>query len=226
MLQWLTAGDRPATTRASAEAGRDVPVDCSPRPDGRHRTGHHHVRMEHQHDAEQHPGWPEQHGPPRESTTAGYAAAGEASSRTSRRTGPARTRPSPRSWRLTTSATPAPLRRHAATCYIANLGPTTRPAARSTERTGSTPTMPGTYENIGYGLNRSLEGRLPVYQQRPSGRLQHDHVRRIGPLRHQPDQRHRVRQARHLRGQQAAPVLSSSFTGLLQLPVNQDQFSQ
>ena len=31
----------------------------------------------------------------------------------------------------------------------------------------------GTYENIGYGLSRA-EGRVPVYQQRPSGRLQRD----------------------------------------------------
>ena len=80
----------------------------------------------------------------------------------------------------------------------------TRPAARSTERTGSTPTA-GDLREHRLRFERSLEGRLPVYQQRPSGRLQRDHVRRIGPLPHQPDQRHRVRQARHLRGQQAAP---------------------
>ena len=191
------------------------------RPDGGHRTGNHHSS----------------HGTPTttlssiqdglsntillgESTTSGYAAAGSGHLRRHR----------------DELGLPAPelhlvhgvrqcLRRtspgNAGTCY--SQQPRTDRTRTGSQVDGATwdfANHPGTYENIGYGLSRSLKGRVPVHQQRPSRRLQRDHVRRFGPLPHESDQRHRLRQARHLRGQQAAPA---SGARARQLPQRQNQ---
>ena len=139
-----------------------------------------------------------------ESTTAGYAAPGQASSDIE--TNWACPHPSFTSFMASDNVcdptTPLQASRHL-------LHRQARPAER--ERRPDRRSELGLRQQAGdlrehrLRFERSLEGRLPVYQQRPSGRLQRDHVRRIGPLHHQPDQRHRVRQARHLRGQQAAP---------------------
>ena len=60
---------------------------------------------------------------------------------------------------MSATATPPGQCRH---CYTAKLGPIrTRTEARSTDRTGTSPTHPGTYENIGYGLDRRRRARFP-----------------------------------------------------------------
>ena len=142
-----------------------------------------------------------------ESTTAGYSAAGQGIF-ANIKTNWACPHPSFTSFMASDNVCdPAtPLLGATGTCYIANLGATQRDQRPGRRSELGLRQHAGDLREHRLRFERSLEGRLPVYQQRPSGRLQRDHVRRIGPLRHQPDQRHRVRQARHLRGQQAAPV--------------------
>ena len=163
--------------------------------------------MERHDHPQQHPGWPEQHDPPRRECQnrrlCGVRV--RASSPTPRRTGPARTRPSPHSWRQTTSASRQRWPGHDRRLLQRQPRPDrTRPVARSTEGTGISPTPSmGTGEAIGYGL-AALKGGYPFIDSGHPGGFNVVMLRRVGPLPQEPDQWHRLRQARHLGRQQAA----------------------
>jgi prepilin-type N-terminal cleavage/methylation domain-containing protein/prepilin-type processing-associated H-X9-DG protein len=119
-----------------------------------------------------------------------------------------------------------PLMGASGTCYNANLGPQN---VNSTQVDGPNwvyANTQGTYENIGYGLAGALKGGFPyINSGHPGGfnvTMCDGSVHYISNTINGTVFAKIVTSA----GSKLPPYGSSSFTGLLQLPVNQDQFSQ
>ena len=119
-----------------------------------------------------------------------------------------------------------PLMGAAGTCYIANLGPTNVGGSQVNGANWVYANSQGTYENIGYGLAGALKGGFPYINSGHPGGF--NVTMCDGSVHYITNQINGTVFAKLVTsaGSKLPPYASSSFTGLLQLPVNQDQFSQ
>ena len=119
-----------------------------------------------------------------------------------------------------------PLQGNAGTCYIANLGPQNVNGNQIDGANWAFSNTLGTYENIGYGLSGALKGGFPYINSGHPGGF--NVTMCDGSVHYVTNQINGTVFAKLVSsaGSKLPPYASSSFTGLLQLPVNQDQFSQ
>ena len=119
-----------------------------------------------------------------------------------------------------------PLQGNAGTCYIANLGATNATGGQVDGKNWAYANTLGTYENIGYGLGGALKGGFPYINSGHPGGF--NVTMCDGSVHYITNQINGTVFAKLVTsaGSKLPPYSSSSFTGLLQLPVNQDQFSQ
>ena len=119
-----------------------------------------------------------------------------------------------------------PLQGNAGTCYIANLGATNATGGQVDGKNWAFANTLGTYENIGYGLSGALKGGFPYINSGHPGGF--NVTMCDGSVHYITNQINGTVFAKLVTsaGSKLPPYSSSSFTGLLQLPVNQDQFSQ
>ena len=119
-----------------------------------------------------------------------------------------------------------PLQGNAGTCYIANLGATNATGGQVDGKNWAYANTLGTYENIGYGLSGALKGGFPYINSGHPGGF--NVTMCDGSVHYITNQINGTVFAKLVTsaGSKLPPYSSSSFTGLLQLPVNQDQFSQ
>ena len=119
-----------------------------------------------------------------------------------------------------------PLQGNAGTCYIANLGATNATGGQVDGKNWAFANTLGTYENIGYGLGGALKGGFPYINSGHPGGF--NVTMCDGSVHYITNQINGTVFAKLVTsaGSKLPPYSSSSFTGLLQLPVNQDQFSQ
>ena len=115
---------------------------------------------------------------------------------------------------------------NAGTCYIANLGPTNATGGQVDGANWVYANTQGTYENIGWGLGGAVKGGFPYISSGHPGGF--NMTMCDGSVHYVTNQINGTVFAKLVTsaGSKLPPYQSSSFTGLLQLPVNQDQFSQ
>ena len=162
-----------------------------------------------------------------ESTTAGYAAAGQGIF-ADIQTNWACPHPSFTSFMASDNVCDptTPLQGLAGTCYIANLGATNATGGQVDGKNWAYANTLGTYENIGYGLGGALKGGFPYINSGHPGGF--NMTMCDGSVHYVTNQINGTVFAKLVTsaGCKLPPYQSSSSTGLLQLPVNQDQFSQ
>ena len=163
-----------------------------------------------------------------ESTTAGYAAQGQ-SIFTDIETNWACPHPSFTSFMASDNVCDptTPLQGAAGTCYSANLGPTNTPTGQQVDGGNwDYANKLGTYENIGYGLSGALKGGFPYINSGHPGGF--NVTMCDGSVHYVTNQINGTVFAKLVTsaGSKLPPYSASSFTGLLQLPVNQSDFSQ
>jgi len=112
------------------------------------------------------------------------------------------------------------------TCYLANLGPTNVNGAQVDGTNWAYTNQLGTYENIGYGLAGALKGGFPYINSGHPGGF--NMTMCDGSVHYVTNQINGTVFAKLVTsaGSKLPPAAGSAFTGLKQLPVNQDQFSQ
>ena len=112
------------------------------------------------------------------------------------------------------------------TCYIANLGATNVTGGQVDGANWDFANKLGTYENIGYGLSGALKGGFPYINSGHPGGF--NVTMCDGSVHYLTNQINGTVFAKLVTsaGSKLPPASGSSFTGLMQLPVNQDQFSQ
>ena len=162
-----------------------------------------------------------------ESTTAGYAAAGQGIFQDTE-TNWSCPHPSFTSFMASDNVCDpnTPLQGNAGTCYSANLGATNATGGQVDGKNWAFANTLGTYENIGYGLGGALKGGFPYINSGHPGGF--NVTMCDGSVHYITNQINGTVFAKLVTsaGSKLPPYSSSSFTGLLQLPVNQDQFSQ
>src|SRR5271165_2271758 len=162
-----------------------------------------------------------------ESTTAGYAAAGQGIFADTE-TNWSCPHPSFTSFMASDNVCDpsTPLQGAAGTCYIANLGATNATGGQVDGKNWAYANTLGTYENIGYGLGGALKGGFPYINSGHPGGF--NMTMCDGSVHYVTNQINGTVFAKLVTsaGCKLPPYQSSSSTGLLQLPVNQDQFSQ
>ena len=111
-------------------------------------------------------------------------------------------------------------------CYSANLGATNATGGQIDGGNWDFANKLGTYENIGYGLSGALKGSFPYINSGHPGGF--NVTMCDGSVHYLTNQINGTVFAKLVTsaGSKLPPYSSSSFTGLLQLPVNQDQFAQ
>jgi len=119
-----------------------------------------------------------------------------------------------------------PLQGNAGTCYIANLGPLNVAGGQVDGPNWVYANYLGTYENIGYGLGGALKGGFPYINSGHPGGF--NVTMCDGSVHYITNQINGTVFAKLVTsaGSKLPPGSGTTFTGLKQLPVNQDQFSQ
>ena len=119
-----------------------------------------------------------------------------------------------------------PLQGNTGTCYIANLGPQNVAGGQIDGANWAYANVLGTYENIGYGLSGALKGGFPYINSGHPGGF--NITMCDGSVHYVTNQINGTVFAKLVTsaGSKLPPAAGSAFTGLKQLPVNQDQFSQ
>ena len=115
---------------------------------------------------------------------------------------------------------------NAGTCYIANLGPLNVTGGQVDGPNWVYANYLGTYENIGYGLSGALKGGFPYINSGHPGGF--NVTMCDGSVHYITNQINGTVFAKLVTsaGSKLPPGSGTSFTGLKQLPVNQDQFAQ
>ncbi len=162
-----------------------------------------------------------------ESTTAGYAAAGQGIFQDTE-TNWACPHPSFTSFMASDNICDptTPLVGAAGTCYSANLGATNATGGQVDGKNWAYANTLGTYENIGYGLGGALKGGFPYINSGHPGGF--NVTMCDGSVHYLTNQINGTVFAKLVTsaGSKLPPGSGTTFTGLKQLPVNQDQFSQ
>ena len=116
-----------------------------------------------------------------------------------------------------------PLQGNAGTCYTANLGPTNANGSQIDGANWAFTNTLGTYENIGYGLSGALKGGFPYINSGHPGGF--NVTMCDGSVHYLNNQINGTVFAKLVSsaGSKLPPYAGSSFTGLLQLPVNQER---
>jgi prepilin-type N-terminal cleavage/methylation domain-containing protein/prepilin-type processing-associated H-X9-DG protein len=119
-----------------------------------------------------------------------------------------------------------PLQGNAGTCYIANLGPQNVTGGQIDGPNWAFANTLGTFENIGYGLSGALKGGFPYINSGHPGGF--NVTMCDGSVHYITNQINGTVFAKLVTsaGSKLPPGAGTAFTGLKQLPVNQDQFSQ
>ena len=119
-----------------------------------------------------------------------------------------------------------PLQGNAGTCYNAKLGPQNAAGGQIDGANWDYASKLGTYENIGYGLSGALKGGFPYINSGHPGGF--NVTMCDGSVHYITNQINGTVFAKLVTsaGSKLPPAAGSAFTGLKQLPVNQDQFSQ
>jgi len=121
----------------------------------------------------------------------------------------------------------APLVGTAATCYIANLGATNQAGGQVDGGNWDFANKPGTFENIGFGLSGAfLKGGFPYINSGHPGGF--NAVMCDGSVHYLKNTINGTVFSKLVTsaGSKLPPAVGSSFTGLKQLPVNQDEYAQ
>ncbi len=119
-----------------------------------------------------------------------------------------------------------PLKGLAGTCYSAGLGPQNVTGGQIDGANWVYASTLGTFENIGYGLSGALKGGFPYINSGHPGGF--NATMCDGSVHYITNQINGTVFAKLVTsaGSKLPPAAGSAFTGLKQLPVNQDQFSQ